>query len=182
MAQKNIQNVYIGIDLGNTGKTVFTMVGVPPSSDIVYIIDAHEVVSKYEDSQDYTDIVNDFDEFISEHWDNFGHLIRQVRVDKASPHFRNHLRNNSRFKLSVQSTKSDKITDRVTLKQQLLFQGRFVFSNTFGCGKLVSNLKRVRGDGKGGHIDDNTPEIDYSDSLDYAIEPISFRLITKKIG
>jgi hypothetical protein len=63
----------------------------------------------------------------------------------------------------------------------LLFQNRLDFSNTYGSGKLFNALRRVRSDGKEGHIDENSPEIDYSDALDYSLEPISFRLGATKV-
>ena len=56
-----------------------------------------------------------------------------------------------------------------------------IFTNTTGAGKLIQALKRVRSDGKDGHIDEDAPEIDYSDSLDYALESVTFRLTTTKL-
>jgi len=172
--------IYIGIDIGKTDKTVFVMVGVPTNADRVYIIDSYEVRSKYEE-QDYTEIIKQFDEFIKPYWTEFGAFINQVRIDRSNPLFVNQLRNNSKYRLSYQASRSDKIPIRITLKQQLLFQNRMIFTNTHGCAKLINNLKKVRSNGKDGHIDEDAPEIDYSDALDYALEPISFRLTTKKI-
>lgn len=180
MTSVGIDSVYVGIDIGSTDKTVFTMIGVTPSADKVYVIDVHEVRSPYKE-QDYTSIITQFDQFIRDNWEHFGHKIKQVRIDRSDPMFINQLRNNSAYRFSFQGSRSDKIVERVTLKQQLLFQNRIIFSDTPGVDKLYNNLKRVRSDGKGGHIDDDAPEIDYSDSFDYSMEPITFRLATKKI-
>lgn len=177
----NLSAAYIGIDIGKTDKTVFTLICIDNTTGIVYVVDTHEVRSKYEE-QDYTDIIRQFDEFVGTYWNDYGYLIRQVRIDRSNPLFINQLRNNSKYNLSIQSSRSDKISERVILKQQLLFQNRIVFSTEPGSGRLINQLKRVRSDGKDGHIDDkDAPEIDYSDSLDYALEPISFRLGTNKI-
>ena len=170
-----LESVYIGIDIGGTDKTVFTMVGVTSAADIVYIIDSHEVKSVYKE-QDYTEIIRQFDDWLSQYWDYFGPLIRQVRSDRSNPLFKNQLRNNSKYRLSIQSSKSDKISLRITMKQQLLFQNRMIFTNLTGSSQVAIQLKRVRSDGKDGHVDNDAPEIDYSDSLDYALEPISWRL------
>jgi phage terminase large subunit len=177
----NLESIHIGIDIGKTDKTVFVMVGVPADLETVYIIDSHEVKSKY-DEQDYSEIIKQFDEFVNIYWTDFGHYIRQVRIDRSNPLFVNQIRNNSEFRFSYQSSKSDKISNRVKLKQQLLFQNRMVFSNAPGSAKLINALKKVRTDGKDGHLDEDTPEIDYSDALDYALEPISFRLGVTKLN
>jgi phage terminase large subunit len=178
--------IYIGIDIGSSNiggsaKTVFTMVGITRDADRVYIIDSKEVKSKYEEP-DYNEIVESFDSWLDTHWDKLGYLITQVRVDKSSPLFKNQLRNNSKYRLSVQSSTSGKIALRIVLKQQLLFQNRMIFTNLRGSSQVAIHLKRVRSDGKDGHVDENSVEIDYSDSLDYALEPIAFRLTSFKQG
>ena len=143
LRETQLDSVYIGIDIGKTDKTVFTMIGVPRSLDSVYIIDTHEVKSKYEE-QDYTEIIKQFDDFINQYWYDFGHYIRQVRIDRSNPLFVNQLRNNSKHRLSYQSSRSDKIPLRVTLKQQLLFQNRMIFTNTTGAGKISTGTKKSK--------------------------------------
>lgn len=174
------EKVYVGIDIGATDKTIFVLLGMAHNSNIVRIIDVHEVRYKVEGEQDYSLIIKQFDEFIDQ-WISKVH-ISQVRIDRADPLFRNQLRNNSKHRLSYQASRSDRISERITLKQQLLMQGRMHFSDTPGSAKLVNALRRVRSDGKDGHIDEDTPEIDYSDALDYALEPISFTLSTSKVN
>jgi hypothetical protein len=66
------------------------------------------------------------------------------------------------------------------MKQQLIKQFRLMFVNSKSVHKMVDMLKVVKDDGKGGHVDDNTPEIDYSDSLDYALEPYETRMAIYK--
>ena len=173
---------YIGIDIGDTAKTVFTFIATDREASVIYVIDTHEVISKYDDQQDYTEIITQFDKFLDIYWKDYGYLLRQVKIDRSNPLFVNQLRNNTKYRLSIQSSRSDKISDRIKLKQQLLFQNRIIFSNTHGSAKMVNALKRIRSDGKDGHVDENTPEIDYSDSFDYALEPISFRLGMKKLN
>ena len=119
-------------DIGDTAKTVFTFIATDREASVIYVIDTHEVISKYDDQQDYTEIITQFDKFLDIYWKDYGYLLRQVKIDRSNPLFVNQLRNNTKYRLSIQSSRSDKISDRIKLKQQLLFQNRIIFSNTHG--------------------------------------------------
>lgn len=180
-----VDRVFIGVDIGKTAKTVFTMVGVDGEGKNAYVIDTLEVVAENED--DHLDISRQLDGFITKHYGNFGHALSKIIIDRSETFFIAHYRNNSLFKDSkiailASDSKPGSILERITLKEQLLHQGRLKFTALPGSGKSANMLSRVRRDPKShGHIDNNTIEIDYSDSLDYALEGYSFRLIIAEV-
>ena len=47
--------------------------------------------------------------------------------------------------------------------------------------KLRYALAKIRADGKGGHLDDETINIDYNDSLDYALTPAMNKLMSYRM-
>ena len=169
-----IVEVVIGCDIGDSAKTVFTMSGLSFGSQRVIVIDTLDVST--EGNKDYTDIINEFNVWLTEWYKVFFTTIKQVRVDKSSPLFVKQLRNNIGHNIAVISSASDKIINRVSNKQQLIKQDRLIWTNLEGSKTSAKMLKQVKDDGKGGHIDLNTPDIDYSDSLDYSIEPFITRL------
>lgn len=158
----------IGVDLGNSAKTVFTLTGVTHKFQRAVVVDTLEIDMK--DDTDYTAIINEFNIWLVNWYKIFYNSIKQVRVDRSEQLFIKQLRNNIAIPtIHVIQSDSEKIIQRVSDKQQLLMQYRLLFS-TLGGLETMRQLKIVKDDGKGGHIDNNTPEIDYSDSLDYSME------------
>lgn len=166
----NIEECIIGGDVGNSAKTVFTLTAYTYKHQRAIVIDVLEI--HMTDTKDYTHIVEEFNEWLFYWYGIFFTAIKQIRLDKSNPLFVKQVRNNIGIKnIAVLSSISDKIKNRVGFKQQLLKQGRLMFSDLDGAKKMVDMLKIVKDNGKGEHIDNNTPEIDYSDSLDYSLEP-----------
>jgi len=175
----NIQELSVGIDVGNAAKTVFTLVGYTFRFQRAIVIDVYEV--EMTDTKDYTHIIEELNKWLFEWYKVFFNTIKQIRVDKSSPLFIKQIRNNISLKeIAVLESVSGKIVNRVSMKQQLIKQFRLMFVNSKSVHKMADMLKVVKDDGKGGHVDDNTPEIDYSDSLDYALEPYETRMAIYK--
>ena len=63
------------------------------------------------------------------------------------------------------------IKERVILKEQLLHQKRLLFIRDFGAVDTALMLRKIRTDGKGGHLDEGKSETDYNDALDYSLTP-----------
>ena len=57
------------------------------------------------------------------------------------------------------------------LRKQLLHQKRLLFVRDFGAKDAAFMLKKMKTDGKGGHLDEGKAETDYNDSLDYSLTP-----------
>jgi hypothetical protein len=73
--------------------------------------------------------------------------------------------------VKVYGSKKSTIKERVILKEQLLHQKRLLFVKDYGAGDTAFYLKKIRTDGKGGHLDEGKAETDYNDSLDYSLTP-----------
>lgn len=159
----------IGADLGDSAKTVFTLSGATHKYQRAVVVDTLEI--DMTDDTDYTAIINQFNKWLVDWYKIFYNGIKQVRVDKSEPLFVKQLRNNIAIPtIHVVQSRSDKIIQRVSDKQQLLMQNRLLWTTLPGAVTSMNQLKMVQDDGKGGHIDNNTREIDYSDSLDYSME------------
>jgi hypothetical protein len=169
------EKVYIGIDLGSTAKTIFTIVGITREYQRVVVLEAKVLEGEF----DYNDIVNAFNTWFME-WYSLLRKIDGIMPDSADPLFIKTLRNNILIK-SINITGSIKktIKDRIDLKQQLLFQKRLLFTER--ADNVRYALAKIRADGKGGHIDDGTINIDFNDSLDYALTPAINRLMSYKM-
>lgn len=166
---QNIHEAIIGIDVGSKAKTVFTLTGYTHNYQRSIVLSVGEIEMKSD--TDYTDIVNVINKWLIDWYMVLYTSIKQIRVDKSNPLFIKQLRNNLTLKIPVLESISGKTTGRVIAKTQLIKQFRLVFVNNDEGRKMVNMLKQVKEDGKGGHVDNNTPEIDYSDSLDYSLEP-----------
>jgi hypothetical protein len=171
----SFQKITVGIDLGSTAKTVFTIVGFTRDYQRAVVLDSYVV----EGDIDYNDIVNSFNEWLMPYYSLY-RKIDGIYPDSADPLFIKTLRNNILLKhISINGSIKKTIKERIDLKQQLLYQKRLLF--TEHAEKLRYALAKIRADGKGGHIDDGTINIDYNDSLDYALTPFMTRLMSYKM-
>lgn len=169
------QKVYVGIDLGSTAKTVFTIVGITRNYQRAVVFDSYVV----EGDIDYNDIVNAFNEWLME-WYSLLRRIDGIYPDSADPLFIKTLRNNILLKhIDINGSIKKTIQERVSLKQQLLYQKRLLFTER--AENIRQALSKIRTDGKGGHLDDGTINIDFNDSLDYALTPVMSRLMSYKM-
>jgi hypothetical protein len=169
------EKIYVGIDLGSTAKTVFTIVGITRGYQRVVAIDSYVV----EGDIDYNDIVNQFNAWIMPYYSLYRKLDG-IWIDSADPLFIKTLRNNKNIPhLNINGSIKRTIQERVALKQQLLHQKRLLFTEK--AEKLRYALARIRADGKGGHLDTGGVEIDYNDSLDYALTPAIHKLMSYKM-
>jgi hypothetical protein len=169
------QKVFVGIDLGSSAKTVFTIVGITRDYQRAVVLDSYVV----EGDIDYNDIVNQFNEWIMP----FYSLLRKIDgiyPDSADPLFIKTLRNNILLKhIDINGSIKKTIKERIDLKQQLLYQKRLLFTEKAEACRYA--LAKIRADGKGSHIDDGSINIDYNDSLDYALTPVMIRLMSYKM-
>jgi hypothetical protein len=128
---------------------------------------------------DYNDIVNQFNEWVMP----FYSLLRKIDgiyPDSADPLFIKTLRNNILLKhIDINGSIKKTIKERIDLKQQLLYQKRLLFTEKAEACRYA--LAKIRADGKGSHIDDGSINIDYNDSLDYALTPVMIRLMSYKM-
>ena len=169
------EKVYIGIDIGSTAKTIFTIIGITRNYQRVVVIDTHEVTG----DADYNDIVNQFNDWFMPYYSLY-RKIDGIYPDAADPLFIKTLRNNILINnINISGSIKKTIQERVTLKQQLLYQKRLMFTEK--ADGIRYALAKIRADGKGGHLDDGTVNIDYNDSLDYALTPVMNRLMMYKM-
>jgi len=169
-----IKKLRVGIDLGSTAKTVFVLSAFTNERWIV--IDAKRMEGDF----DYNGICEEFNNWILEYYSYFG-SIENVRVDSADPLFIKTLRKNVILGLNVLPSKKYTIKERVTFKEQMLYQSRLLFTDKQGSQDLKNELKKVRTDGKGGHLDEGEPCIDFSDALDYSATPDMHQLMSYKL-
>ena len=165
----SIVRLHIGIDIGDNAKTVFTLTGTTKGYERVIVIDSIETEG---DDIDYNEIINQFNTWLLPYYSMFNVKIKTIRPDSADSLFVKTLRNNV-FTDAIDVISSNKATikERVTMKEQLLHRNRMIFTDKPGAQKLKVMLSKIRTDGKGGHLDENDPWIDYNDSLDYSITP-----------
>ncbi len=171
------ERLYVGIDLGSTAKTVFVITGITRGSQRAVALDAKQMMGDF----DYNDIVNEFNKWFIEYYSLYTTRIVGIYPDAADALFIKTLRNNVAIKSIpvVPSIKSD-IKSRVTLKQQLYHQGRLLFTDMPGSQKLKDTQKRIKTDGRGGHLDEQTLEMDYNDAFDYSLTPAMHSLMSFK--
>jgi hypothetical protein len=169
------EKIYIGIDLGSTAKTIFTISGITRGYQRVVVLESKVLEGEF----DYNDIVNAFNTWLIE-WYSVLRRIDGIMPDSADPLFIKTLRNNILIK-SINITGSIKktIKDRIDLKQQLLYQKRLLFTER--ADNVRYALAKIRADGKGGHVDDGSINIDFNDSLDYSLTPAMQRLMSYKM-
>jgi hypothetical protein len=169
------EKLYIGIDIGSTAKTIFTIVGMTRNYQRAVVIDTHLVKG----DADYNDIVNQFNAWMMPYYSLY-RKIDGIYPDSADPLFIKTLRNNILMKhININGSIKKTIQERVTLKQQLLYQKRLLFTEKAEETRYA--LARIRADGKGGHIDDESISIDYNDSLDYALTPAMNKLMSYRM-
>ena len=169
------EKIYVGIDLGSTAKTVFTIVGITRGYQRVVVLDSYVV----EGDIDYNDIVNQFNAWIMPYYSLYRKLDG-IYPDSADPLFIKTLRNNILLKhINISGSIKKTITERVSLKQQLLHQKRLLFTEK--AEGLRYALAKIRADGKGGHLDDSSINLDYNDALDYALTPAMTKLMSYKM-
>lgn len=154
----------IGLDIGFTNKTVWTLVGYTRGFERAVVVSYGEI-----DQAGYDEITSAFNRWLKEQYTKYGNIIKTIYPDSADPIFIKTLRSRIAYPIQVKGSKKETIEQRVILKEQLLHQGRLLFSNN--ATEVASQLKKIRSDGKGKHIDDGEVCIDYNDSLDYALTP-----------
>lgn len=171
----NFEKMYIGIDIGSTAKTIFTITGITRNYQRAVVID----YKKLEGDFDYNDIVNELNTWMLPYYSLY-RKIDGIYPDSADPLFIKTLRNNILIKhISILGSIKKTINERVTLKQQLLYQKRLLFTEKAEAVKQA--ISKIRADGKGGHIDDGSEVIDFNDSLDYTLTPVMNRLMSYKM-
>ncbi len=171
------ERLYVGIDLGSAAKTVFVITGVTRGYQRVVALDTKEMIGDF----DYNDIVHEFNKWFIEYYSLYTSRIIGIYPDAADPLFIKTLRNNAVIKhIPIVSSIKATIKERVTLKEQLLHQGRLLFTDMQGSQKLKTMLSRVKTDGKGGHLDESTIEMDYNDAFDYSLTPVMHNLMSFK--
>lgn len=168
------ERVYVGIDIGSTAKTVFVITGITRAYQRAVVLDVKILDGEF----DYNDIVNAFNEWIME-WYSLFRKIDGIYPDSADPLFIKTLRNNILIPFDINGSIKKTIQERVSLKQQLLYQKRLLFTERASTVKYA--LAKIRTDGKGGHLDDGTENIDINDALDYTITPVMNRLMSYKM-
>jgi len=167
-----IRELEVGIDLGDNAKTVFTLTGYTERHQRALVIAVEE-----SDEVRHDKIIQDLHEWLREWYHIFGTRIKCVWPDSAESMFVKTLKQDIIFPISVKSSKKMTIAERVILKEQLLHNGRLLFVRDFGADVCAKMLRKLKTDGKGGVIDDNLPENDYNDSLDYSLTPRYKQLI-----
>jgi hypothetical protein len=168
------QKVTVGIDLGSTAKTIFTIVGFTREYQRAVVLDSHVLEGDF----DYNDIVNSFNAWLMPYY-SLLRKIDSIYPDSADPLFIKTLRNNLLLNININGSIKKTIKERIDLKQQLLYQKRLLFTEKADGVRYA--LAKIRADGKGGHIDTGDINIDYNDSLDYCLTPFISRLMSYKM-
>jgi PBSX family phage terminase large subunit len=161
-----IKQCEIGIDIGDKAETVFTLTGFTKEFSRALVIDTMAF-----NEADYDEIIGKFNHWLDQWYQVFGHIIKGVWVDSADSIFIRTLRGRISMPVKVYGSKKMTIKERVILKEQLLHQKRLLFVNDFSARDTALMLKKMKTDGKGGHLDEGKAETDYNDSLDYSLTP-----------
>ena len=161
-----IKQLEIGVDIGDKADTVFTLTGFTKNFSRAVVIDSVAF-----NQADYDEIIATFNKWVDEWYRQFGHTIKTIWVDAADSIFIRTLRSRISMPLLVRPSKKMTIKERVILKEQLLHQKRLLFVKDFGAKNTAMMLKKIKTDGRGGHLDENKSEMDYNDSLDYSLTP-----------
>lgn len=158
----------IGIDIGGNANTVYTLVGYTNQFARAIVIDRVAF-----NKPDHDMMIDKFNEFIKEWYPILGSKINTVWVETATGGdiFRRTLRKKIVYPIRVEGCKKLTIEARVVLKEQLLHRKRLLFVRDFGAMEVASALRKIKTDGKGGVLDENKPENDDNDALDYALTP-----------
>jgi len=156
----------IGVDIGDKADTVFTLTGFTKEFSRAVVIDTMAF-----NEADYDEIIAKFNNWLDQWYRVFGNTIKSVWVDSADSIFIRTLRGRISMPVVVRGSKKMTIKERVILKEQLLHQHRLLFVNDYGAKDMGMMLRKVRTDGKGGHLDEGKSETDYNDSLDYSLTP-----------
>jgi hypothetical protein len=161
-----IRQLEIGVDIGDKAETVFTLTGFTKDFSRAVVIDTMAF-----NEADYDEIIGKFNGWVDEWYRIFGSSIKGVWVDSADSIFIRTLRGRISMPIRVYGSKKMTIKERVILKEQLLHQKRLLFVRDFGAKDAALMLKKMKTDGKGGHLDEGKAETDYNDSLDYSLTP-----------
>jgi hypothetical protein len=156
----------IGIDIGDKAATVFCLTGYTKNYSRAVVID---VLSFNE--ADYDEIIQRFNQWVITWYNMFRNRINSVWPDAADSIFVRTLRKRIEIPSIVRPSKKATIKERVILKEQLLHQKRLLFVQDFGGEDMAYYLKKMKTDGKGGHLDESKKENDYNDALDYSLTP-----------
>jgi len=167
------ESLAFGIDIGSgsdgtdAAKTIFNLQGMTRNGERLVTIDAKPVTG----DADYNEIVRQFNEWMLPYYSLYQQKIIGIYPESADPLFIKTLRNNIIKAIPVAPSIKYTIKERVTMKQQLLNQHRWLFTDRPGAQRAKAMLTKIKTDGKGGHLDDKEEWIDYSDSMDYAMAP-----------
>jgi hypothetical protein len=161
-----IKQLEIGVDIGDKAETVFTLTGFTKDFSRAVVIDTMSF-----NEADYDEIISKFNAWLDEWYRIFGNNIKGVWVDSADSIFIRTLRGRIGMPIRVYGSKKMTIKERVILKEQLLHQNRLLFVKDYGASDMAMMLRKVRTDGKGGHLDEGKAETDFNDSLDYSLTP-----------
>lgn len=156
----------VGIDVGDKAETVFCLTGYTKEYGRAVVIDVQAF-----NEADYDEIIQKFNVWIKKWYDIFKGRIKTIYPDAADSIFVRTLRNRISVPIMVRGSKKLTIRERVILKEQLLHQKRLLFVEDTGAADMAFYLKKMKTDGRGGHIDDEKTENDYNDALDYSLTP-----------
>jgi len=161
-----IKQCEIGVDIGDKADTVFTLTGFTKEFSRAVVIDTMAF-----NEADYDEIISKFNGWLDQWYRVFGSNIKSAWVDSADSIFIRTLRARISMPVVVRGSKKMTIKERVILKEQLLHQHRLLFVSDYGAKDMGLMLRKIRTDGKGGHLDEGKSETDYNDSLDYSLTP-----------
>lgn len=161
-----IKQLEIGIDIGDKALTVFTLTGYTHMFREAIVIDTFTL-----NEADYDTIINTFNNWLEDWYKIFGNKIKTIWPDAADSIFIRTLRIKLKYPVQVKASKKLTIKERVILKEQLIHQKRLLFNVDTGAKETALYLKKIKTDGKGGIVDENKPENDYNDALDYTLTP-----------
>ena len=164
--EQAIERLEIGIDIGDRAETVFCLTGFTKDYSRSVVIDVYAF-----NEADYDEIIQRFNDWVLPWYNIFKNRIYAVWPDAADSIFVRTLRKRIVIPAQVRSSKKATIRERVILKEQLLHQKRMLFVQDFGGDKMAYYLKKMKTDGKGGHLDEGKTENDYNDALDYSLTP-----------
>lgn len=154
----------IGVDIGFTNKTVWTLTGYTKGYEQAVVVSYGDI-----EQAGYDEITKAFNDWLREQYLKYGNIIKTIYPDSADPIFIKTLRSRIAFPIQVKGSRKETIEQRVILKEQLLHQGRLKFY--IEAEEVAKELRKIKSDGKGRHIDNGEVCIDFNDSLDYSLTP-----------
>lgn len=161
-----IKQLEIGVDIGDKAATVFCLTGFTKNFSRAIVVD----VQAFHEA-DYDEIISKFNTWLDKWYKVFGHNIKSVWPDAADSIFVRTLRNRISMPIQVRPSRKITIKERVILKEQMLHQNRMLFVRDTNATKMAENLRKIKTDGRGGHLDEGKVETDYNDALDYSLTP-----------